>query len=412
MHTARSLCLLAVAVASAVMTFAATGPGGAPAAAATSAPRTARLPTGTGRAGATVRNGALIADSCTSPAACTAVGVRANNAGTQVTLAERWNGTSWRVQRTPNPAGAIFSSLYGVSCTSADSCIAVGGYNNGSQHGLTLAERWNGTSWRIQRTPNLGTNPTFTAISCTSERACTAVGHHDNGADNSVPLAEQWNGKRWRVQTVPNPGGDYTTLLAVSCSSPRACTAAGTYTNSAGLELTLAERWDGTRWRIQPSPNPADFTISSVFFGVSCTAADACIAVGSYYNPAQIGLSLAERWNGKSWRIQATPNPAGSIYTAFAGLSCSAASACTAVGYHDNSADKELTLAERWNGARWRIQATPNAPHAKVGTNLSGVSCPTVRSCTAAGSFFTHEGLAAGTLAEGWNGTNWRIIQP
>jgi hypothetical protein len=55
-------------------------------------------PAGSGPGIAAVRNGALIADSCASPAACTAVGVRENSAGTDVTLAEGWNGTSWRIQ--------------------------------------------------------------------------------------------------------------------------------------------------------------------------------------------------------------------------------------------------------------------------------------------------------------------------
>jgi hypothetical protein len=106
---------------------------------------------------------------------------------------------------------------------------------------------------------------------------------------------------------------------------------------------------------------------------------------------------------------QATPNPAAAIYADFAGVSCSAARACTAVGYYDNSANRELTLADRWNGTSWRIQATPNPADATVGSNLSALSCSSACSCTAAGSYFTHFGLAAGTLAEGWDGTSWRI---
>jgi hypothetical protein len=72
-----------------------------------------------------VRNGVLIADSCASPAACTAVGVRENSAGTDVTLAERWNGTSWRIQATRGPAGASYADLAAVSCSSARACTAV-----------------------------------------------------------------------------------------------------------------------------------------------------------------------------------------------------------------------------------------------------------------------------------------------
>ena len=37
-------------------------------------------------------------------------------------------------------------------------------------------------------------------------------------------------------------------LSAVSCTSPGACTATGT--NFSGTAPTLAERWNGTRWRV------------------------------------------------------------------------------------------------------------------------------------------------------------------
>lgn len=78
--------------------------------------------------------------SCTSASACTAVGDYSNSA-TRVTLAERWNGTTWSIQHTPNPPqGGI---LNGVSCPSASACTAVGGSSN-STTGVTLAEGWSG----------------------------------------------------------------------------------------------------------------------------------------------------------------------------------------------------------------------------------------------------------------------------
>jgi hypothetical protein len=46
------------------------------------------------------------------------------------------------------------SYLYGVSCTSATACTAVGYYTNSGGTDVTLAEGWNGTSWAIQVTPS------------------------------------------------------------------------------------------------------------------------------------------------------------------------------------------------------------------------------------------------------------------
>jgi hypothetical protein len=68
----------------------------------------------------------LAAVTCTSASACTAVGTYTASSGKGVTLAERWNGKSWKIQSSPNLAGALLSQLVGVACTSATSCTAVG----------------------------------------------------------------------------------------------------------------------------------------------------------------------------------------------------------------------------------------------------------------------------------------------
>jgi hypothetical protein len=69
--------------------------------------------------------------------------------GSYEQLAEHWNGTTWTVQPTPSPHGGDLTS---VSCTSAAACTAVGFYDAGTGGLAALADRWNGTSWAIQRT--------------------------------------------------------------------------------------------------------------------------------------------------------------------------------------------------------------------------------------------------------------------
>src|SRR5258708_6846942 len=90
--------------------------------------------------------------SCSSIATCTAVGNYASGS-TIVTLAERWTGGGWTIQPTPNPGGAASSSLHGVACPSATSCIAVGASEIGSYNTQAFAERWDGSLWTLQPTP-------------------------------------------------------------------------------------------------------------------------------------------------------------------------------------------------------------------------------------------------------------------
>ena len=228
-------------------------------------------------------NGTLNSVSCTSASACTAVGDYFNSSGVWVALAEVWNGANWALQSTPNPTGASSSYLYGVSCTSASACTAVGFYINNSYNDATLAEVWNGATWRVQSTPNpTGARSSYlSAVSCRSASACTAVGTDTNSLGYVLTLAEVWNGATWRVQSTPNPTGALRSYLsAVSCPSATGCIAVGSFQTSALDEVTLAEVWDGSTWALQSTPNPTGAT-SSYLYGVSCPGATGCIAVGS-----------------------------------------------------------------------------------------------------------------------------------
>ena len=331
--------------------------------------------------------------SCASPRSCTAVGFSTSHAGTSMTLAERWNGTSWSIQRTPNPAGATSSSLLAVSCASARSCTAVGFFTDRANTEETLAERWNGTSWSIQRTPHLAgaTSSQLVAVSCASTRSCTAVGfwYLISQSSSEVMLAERWNGTTWSIQRTPNPAGStYGQFGGVSCPSLRSCTAVGFLTDRADIEVTLAQRWHAASWSIQRTPNPAGAR-SSGLDEVSCASTRSCTAVGFLTNHAGIVATLAERWNGTSWSVQGTPNLIGGVLF---DVSCASMTACTAIG-----SSGRAMLAERWNGVRWAIQQTPN-PAGATSSELDGVSCASTRSCTAVG-FFTNLAGITMTLA-------------
>src|SRR5580704_3791374 len=269
-------------------------------------------------------------------------------------------GSGWKVERTPNLPSAGINEFSAVSCDSGRACTAVGSHAASlSSPGFTLAARWNGTSWRIQRTilPKGAASSTFTGVSCASATACTAVGAAiGKTSRRSVNLAEAWNGTSWRVQAIPTPKGSTgSSLFAVSCTSPSACTAAGNYDNAAGRVLAVAERWNGKAWRIQPIPRPAKVT---QLFGVSCPAARACTAVGYQNTGTGDAQPLAEAWNSTKWHVQAVPLPHKAPGGALSAVSCTSPSACTATG--TNFSTTGPTLAERWNGKYWRVQPTPN----------------------------------------------------
>jgi subtilisin family serine protease len=443
--------------------------------------------------------------SCTSSLWCAAVGNYKGSSGPNKTLTERWNGSSWSVISSPNPGGETYAKLRGVSCLSSSSCIAAGVSYAGfiPSKESTLAESWNGSEWTLQTTPNPEgkTFSSLTAIACSSTTACTAVGkaRPESAETNMVTLAERWNGSSWSLQSAANPtpqseneledvscasstmcmavGNDHyrskgfsevwngsewkvlstttgemkaiscptttwcmtvaksedngwqlkwvetmsgswqtTTkspptpegatemkLQDVSCTSESACTAVGSYKTSEYKPYVA--RWNGSSWSLQSAPNPTEGDASEAMLSVSCVSSTSCVAVGRAAKKP-----FAERWNGSEWTRATAPNPEGATEATLEGISCSSSSACMAVGNYKGSSGPNKTLTESWNGSSWSVVASPN-PGSETYAKLRSVSCLSSGSCIAAGVNYTgFLPSKESTLAESWNGSEWTLL--
>jgi hypothetical protein len=218
---------------------------------------------------------------------CQAVGYSYDTSlGADQTLIESWNGASWSIVPSPSE-GTAENILFSVSCQRSDhSCQAVGYYLNAGGFVETLTESWNGTGWSISPSPDNGTNGNYLlAVSCHSASSCEAVGQYEDvslGKDQT--LIESWNGTSWTIVPSPDVGTNVNDLLGVSCRSPSLCEAVGLYLNtSLGQYQTLIETWKGTSWTIVPSSNNG--TGYNVVSAVSCRrTARSCQAVGNYYD--------------------------------------------------------------------------------------------------------------------------------
>ena len=357
-------------------------------------------------------NGTLEADSCVTADVCEAVGSFTNDVGVVAKFAEGWNGTSWRRQATPDPTGATTSELDGVSCVAADACEAVGSYDHGGRE-VSLAEGWNGTGWKQQASPDPvgASGVVLSGVSCAAADVCEAVGSYTNSSGVGVTLAEVWNGTAWKIQ--PTPDLANSGLSEVSCPAVDACEAVGgSYTASSGL----AEGWNGAVWSVQPTPDLPD--AHGNLLGVSCAAAKACEAVGaSSERGDMIPDLLAEGWNGAEWSVQDFPEAEPASDNELPSVSCGAADACEAVGtsYPIDAPGGPVPFVDGWNGAKWSVQPTPAEPSA-AGTSLGGVSCVAADACEAVGSSYIQPepgngggGSVALVLAEGWNGAGWTV---
>jgi len=349
------------------------------------------------------KESSLAGISCSSATACIAVGWSATNAAgggfyqpSRVVLVERWNGANWTLQPAPTPAGAKDSQFTAVSCGSADACTAVGEYRDSAGADVTLAERWNGKDWIIQRTVNPGGAVTVAVldaalsgsdldgVACASATNCTAVGQYSTNA-GPVALIERWDGSGWRLQ--PAAGGQARRLLdSVSCAAPSACTAVGATGSDA-----LAERWDGSAWALEQTPSlapPKATTGGARLLGVSCTSTKACTAVGSKsvnHGSTSVLMPVAERWDGTTWALQKVLVPGSAGQQAYlVGVSCASNAACTAVGVRNPRSGVLVSVVLRWDGFNWAIAQTPSPTGVKI-VDLSSVSCTSPTVCFAVG---------------------------
>ncbi len=154
-------------------------------------------------------------------------------------LIEHWDGSSWTVVPSttkPTPGGGF---LYGIECLSATGCWASGAATDASgQASGLLMERWNGSAWTdVSGTvpvPSGTPEPAIvSSISCVGPSSCWAVGSYGSfgggGGSGFHPQAfvEYWNGSSWSIEPSPEVG-PIDLLNSVSCTAGVGCTAVGT----------------------------------------------------------------------------------------------------------------------------------------------------------------------------------------
>jgi hypothetical protein len=359
----------------------------------------------------------LTAVTCRSRTFCLVVGSMRRRGGRTVELAERWNGSRWRVQRLPPAAGVRASRLWGVSCTGPRFCVTVGtavparSTTRGVSPTLGVADNWNGHSWTSE---SLGRQPAGSGlldVSCSSPRACLAVGFGGAGHTPAEPgpLTERFDGRRWRVlagaAVVDTGGFGSSALTAVSCPGARTCIAVGSFAWANGGDGyytgSIEERWDGVRWHSEVESDAGgghDLVLNSA----SCAGPAACTIVGTdtgnggcYTLACGPVATFASGWNGRVWSVQATPGAGTPSSVMLTSGSCAGPAACVVVGTMTEANGDQTVVSEAWNGSGWSVQPLPGLTEPLIGCDGTG-------RCLLMG---TGSAAMAGLL--NWDGSRW-----
>jgi hypothetical protein len=174
------------------------------------------------RPGGTSRNHFLNGVTATSSSNAWTVGSFYNGSKDK-TLILHWNGTAWRRVPSPSPYFAYFED---VDATSSTDAWAVGLWDDGFSHALIA--HWDGTSW-TKVASGSGAYPRDVAV--TSSTDAWAVGDSDiDGGRGGWQIAViRWNGASWSMVTTPDLGNaePLDTLFGVDASSSQNVWAVG-----------------------------------------------------------------------------------------------------------------------------------------------------------------------------------------
>jgi len=280
-----------------------------------------------------------------------------------ITLAEHFDGTSWTQLATPNP-GLDANDFTAVASVNATIAWAVGIRLDVIGSNLsTLIEKYNGTSWKYIASPNVanGSN-VLEAIDVVSQSNIWTVGYVTlliGQSDVEQTLILHWDGKSWQIVPSPNLGAGNNILYGIASSSAKNIWAVGQYAASDGNPQTLTEHYDGTAWNIEPSPSPGTMPINYLYSVAHVPGTKTFYAVGTNRSLGTNTRTLIEEYDGTAWSVvpSANQNTSDNLLKAVAVVN---ATDVYAVGYYYNYNDIAQTMIEQWDGTAWNIVSTPD----------------------------------------------------
>lgn len=251
--------------------------------------------------------------------------------------------------------------------------------------------------WALSRSENQGTGHNVLNGATFAGTSAWAVGDWFNNSSDRT-LVERLNSNGWTVVASPNASEKHNELVSVSGTSPSDVWAVGKYQPASGQERTLVEHFDGRAWRIVASPNVGQYhnELDSV---VAITPSDAW-AVGHFdENPTPADEALIEHWDGTHWHVFPAPKFIASVSDLNGIAATPKNGPIWAVGSQQFS-NRSITLVCEFLDGVWRVVPSPN--HGPYSNALLGVASVSLRDMWAVGAE-TH-GASSFAVTMHWDG--------
>ena len=209
-----------------------------------------------------------------------------NNGSILNYLFEHWDGTAW----TATAIRTNDAFLFGVSADATNDVWAVGFTGPENDSSRTLVMHYDGTKWKTVPSPSVGSGASeLNGVVALAPNDVWASGFSTPVAPPkqaaTLDLMEHWDGSSWSVVTSPNVGPksiyQSNRLEGITAVASNDIWAFGSYfaASGSGHQMTLLLHWDGTSWSIAPSLNPTKggFLSDLLFAGVAVAPGDVWI---------------------------------------------------------------------------------------------------------------------------------------
>jgi hypothetical protein len=279
-----------------------------------------------------------------------------------------WDGRAWEISRHHAPLDSYFTS---VDASGPDDAWIVGiqhGERVTDEYGsrytawATLALHWDGDRWEIVPSPNITTRDNrFEAVLIRSPTEVLAVGSAVDRLGDSRVLTLRWDGSTWRLVPSPNPGNHANGLGALGPDGPGGVWAVGGFADRGNRRGSLYLRWAGDGW--ESVPGPAGDALRQYPDAVSAASRGDGWAVGS----EGTGSFLIAHWDGKKWsRLNSGISALAPISAMLSDVVAVTPTDAWAVGRYSyqNQVNtwgppEVLGLIEHWDGSTWTLMDAP-----------------------------------------------------
>lgn len=340
-----------------------------------------------------------------------------------VVLAVAWivpaTASTWTVTKLRDDQ--VGGPLFGISCPSAELCVATG---SDSLIATSTNPSGGRTAWKVVHPGGAAEGPAELAeenlhgvvfpgaqvrgISCPSPSLCVAATFDGRIFSSTDPAG---GASAWSIVPLGSDEEPNIHMTGISCPSPSLCVVAA---YGGRVVYSTNPTGDASAWTATKFGAPFDLR------GISCPTISFCAAVG---NEGSILTSNNPTGSASAWSLVGAPGGrsglngvscpaislcvtgnAGSMITStnptddlgawnavvagtglpLKGVSCPTTSACAAI---DNNADAIVSTDPTGRASAWSFTNVILAPAAQEGTpnGMFGISCPTISLCAAAG---------------------------